>query len=60
MTEYEKIIKQEEDKMVLLAGSDFFTGNCLLTIPLLEKEITGNYEIICEEENIGISWRCCW
>ncbi len=26
--------------MVLLAGSELFTGNCLLTIPLLEKEIT--------------------
>lgn len=25
--------------MVLLAGSELFTGNCLLTIPLLEKEI---------------------
>lgn len=26
--------------MVLIAGSDLFTGNCLLSIPLLEKEIT--------------------
>ena len=26
--------------MVLIAGSELFTGNCLLTIPLLEKEIT--------------------
>lgn len=26
--------------MVLLAGGELFTGNCLLTIPLLEKEIT--------------------
>ena len=26
--------------MVLLAGSELFTGNCLLTIPLLEREIT--------------------
>ena len=26
--------------MVQLAGSDLFTGNCLLTIPLLEKEIS--------------------
>lgn len=26
--------------MVLLAGSELFTGNCMLTIPLLEKEIT--------------------
>lgn len=26
--------------MVLLAGSELFTGNCLLSIPLLEKEIT--------------------
>lgn len=26
--------------MVLLAGSELFTGNCLLTIPLSEKEIT--------------------
>lgn len=26
--------------MCLLAGSELFTGNCLLTIPLLEKEIT--------------------
>ncbi len=26
--------------MVLLAGSELFTGNCLLTIPLLQKEIT--------------------
>lgn len=26
--------------MVLCAGSELFTGNCLLTIPLLEKEIT--------------------
>lgn len=25
--------------MVLLAGSELFTGNCLLSIPLLEKEI---------------------
>lgn len=25
--------------MVLLAGSELFTGNCLLTVPLLEKEI---------------------
>ncbi len=25
--------------MVLLAGSELFTGNCLLTIPLLQKEI---------------------
>ena len=25
--------------MVLIAGSELFTGNCLLTIPLLEKEI---------------------
>lgn len=25
--------------MVLLAGSELFTGNCLMTIPLLEKEI---------------------
>lgn len=25
--------------MVLLAGSELFTGNCLLTIPLLEREI---------------------
>lgn len=25
--------------MVLVAGSELFTGNCLLTIPLLEKEI---------------------
>ncbi len=26
--------------MVLIAGSELFTGNCLLAIPLLEKEIT--------------------
>lgn len=26
--------------LVLLAGSELFTGNCLLSIPLLEKEIT--------------------
>ena len=26
--------------MVLLAGSELFTGNCLLVIPLLQKEIT--------------------
>ncbi|MBQ0038544.1 MAG: formate/nitrite transporter family protein [Clostridiales bacterium] len=26
--------------MVLIAGSELFTGNCLLIIPLLEKEIT--------------------
>lgn len=26
--------------MVLLAGSELFTGNCLLTIPLLQKEVT--------------------
>ena len=26
--------------LVLLAGSELFTGNCLLTIPLMEKEIT--------------------
>lgn len=26
--------------MVLVAGSELFTGNCLLVIPLLEKEIT--------------------
>ena len=26
--------------MVLIAGSELFTGNCLLTIPLLEQEIT--------------------
>ncbi len=26
--------------MCLLAGSELFTGNCLLTIPLLEKEVT--------------------
>lgn len=26
--------------MVLLAGSELFTGNCLLTIPLFQKEIT--------------------
>lgn len=26
--------------MVLIAGSELFTGNCMLTIPLLEKEIT--------------------
>lgn len=26
--------------MCLLAGSELFTGNCLLSIPLLEKEIT--------------------
>jgi formate/nitrite transporter len=26
--------------MVLLAGSELFTGNCLLVIPLLEKEIS--------------------
>jgi formate/nitrite transporter len=26
--------------MVLIAGSELFTGNCLLTIPLLQKEIT--------------------
>ena len=26
--------------MVLLAGSELFTGNCLLTIPLLERKIT--------------------
>ncbi len=26
--------------MVLLAGSELFTGNCLLTIPLLQKEIS--------------------
>lgn len=26
--------------LVLLAGSELFTGNCLLTIPLLEKEIS--------------------
>ncbi len=26
--------------MVLLAGSELFTGNCLLSIPLLEKEIS--------------------
>ena len=26
--------------MVLLAGSELFTGNCLLAIPLMEKEIT--------------------
>ena len=25
--------------MVLLAGSELFTGNCLLVIPLLQKEI---------------------
>lgn len=27
--------------MVLIAGSELFTGNCLLIIPLLEKAITG-------------------
>ena len=27
--------------LVLLAGSELFTGNCLLIIPALEKEITG-------------------
>ena len=26
--------------MVLLAGSELFTGNCLLVIPLLQKEVT--------------------
>ncbi len=26
--------------MVLIAGSELFTGNCLLVIPLMEKEIT--------------------
>lgn len=26
--------------MVLIAGSELFTGNCLLTIPLLEKEVS--------------------
>ena len=26
--------------MVLIAGSELFTGNCLLVVPLLEKEIT--------------------
>lgn len=26
--------------LVLLAGSELFTGNCLLSIPLMEKEIT--------------------
>ena len=26
--------------MVLLAGSELFTGNCLLTIPLLQRAIT--------------------
>lgn len=26
--------------MVLMAGSELFTGNCMLSIPLLEKEIT--------------------
>ena len=26
--------------MVLLAGSELFTGNCLLSLPLLEREIT--------------------
>lgn len=26
--------------MVLIAGSELFTGNCLLTIPLLQKEIS--------------------
>ncbi len=26
--------------MVMIAGSELFTGNCLLVIPLLEKEIT--------------------
>ena len=25
--------------MVVLAGSELFTGNCLLIIPLLEREI---------------------
>ena len=36
--------------MVLLAGSELFTGNCLLTIPLLEKEITvGNFQMNSEE-----------
>ena len=25
--------------MILLAGGELFTGNCLLTIPLLEREI---------------------
>lgn len=26
--------------MVLLAGSELFTGNCLLVIPLLERQLT--------------------
>ena len=26
--------------MVLLAGSELFTGNCLMVIPLFEREIT--------------------
>ena len=26
--------------MVLLAGSELFTGNCLLTVPLLSGEVT--------------------
>ena len=32
--------------MVLLAGSELFTGNCLLSIPLLEKEISGNADYV--------------
>ena len=31
--------------MVLVAGSELFTGNCLLTIPLLRREITGGQMI---------------
>ena len=29
--------------MVLLAGSELFTGNCLLTLPLLQKDLARSY-----------------
>ena len=38
--------------MVLLAGSELFTGNCLLVIPLMEKKITA--------AEMVISWIIVW
>ena len=43
--------------MVLLAGSELFTGNCLLVIPLLERQLTWGRMLTTGASCI---WPTCW
>lgn len=44
--------------MVLLAGSELFTGNCLLVIPLLEP--AADVGAGCSAAGASCIWPTCW